>query len=167
MVALLTNVICAEDVAPMTVGVNVTMSLQVLPGLTARAQVLRLTVNGADTLTEVIISGVAPLFVTKTVLVPMMLIRLIPKATLAAVAVVAMPVPLTLTTEGEPTALWTMLIVAACAPAEVGLKVTLMVQEPKGATGARQLLTALNCVLLEAALLTKRLALPVLVIVMI
>ena len=158
--------------APRTAGVKVALSLQVLPTATV-PQVPRLAVNGAPlVVTAVMTSGRVPVFVTRTVLVVLVLVRLVPKATLAIVAVVVgiTPVPLTGTLVGDAAALEVMSTLADFKPVVVGAKVTLMVHDPAGATGPKQpLATAVNEVAsapVTVTLLTTRAALPVLLTVM-
>ena len=81
----------------------------------------------------------------------------------------AEPVPLRVTAEGEPAALWAMLTEADFAPALVGVNVTPMVQEAAGATGAAQPLVVANWLALAPVRVTpetRRLAVPVLLTVM-
>lgn len=98
--------------ASAAVGVKVTLSLHVRPTATGTLQVPIVRVNGpAGNEAAVMMSGAVPVFVTRTVFVVLVLSLLMPKATLAMVAVVeaVTPVPLKVTLVGEPAALWAML----------------------------------------------------------
>ena len=106
LLALLT-IVSGRATAPTAVGVNVTLSLQVLPTATGVAQVPRVTLNGAVVVAAVTTSGAVPVFVTSAVLVVEVPVRFTPNAMPAMVAVVGAftPVPLNETLEGEPKAL--------------------------------------------------------------
>jgi len=156
------------------VGLKVTLRLQVLPGLTGVVQVPRVTENGAVVLAEVITSGLAPVFVTRTLPVAEAPIRTPPPPPMVALAMVAvvaaaMPLPLTVTLEGDPAALLAMETVAVLAPVVVGLNSTETVQEPPGTTAVVQLFVNENCVVapLRVTPDTVRLAVPVLLTVMV
>jgi hypothetical protein len=109
LLALLMTVIVFV-VAPTVVGLNVTSSLQFRPGAIGTLQVPIPTVNGA---VVVAVAGLmtrfrVPVFVTSDVLVLVAPRRIVPKVTLATVAVAAagsMPVPVSPTIVGEPAAL--------------------------------------------------------------
>jgi hypothetical protein len=114
------------------VGLKVTLRLQAPPRRTGMAQVPRATVNGPGaTLAEVMTSGLVPVFLTRTLPVTLAPIRIPlppPKVALAMVAVVAVatgsggwvvPVPLTVTLEGDPAALCAIETVAVLGTAEV------------------------------------------------
>ena len=81
LVALELTTVSVPAYAVLAVGVNVTLSLQVLPTATAAEQVPRVTVaNGAAAVAEVMKSGLAPVFVTSTVLMRLVLMTRLPKA---------------------------------------------------------------------------------------
>jgi len=181
---LLTNVTVPVYVWA-AVGLKVTLRLQVLPGATAAVQVPRATVNGpiGTTLAAVMTSGLAPVFVTRTLAVAVLPIRTPPPPPMVALAMVAVvapatgpdgwakPVPLTVTLEGDPPALWAMETVAVLAPIVVGANRTLTAQEPPGATAVVQPFVNENCGVGSAPVKvtpdTVRLVVPVLLTVMV
>lgn len=135
LLALLT-IVSDPVYATAAVGLKVTLRLQALPAATVE-QLPRVAENGAPVvIAEVMASGVAPVFVTRTLAVLLVPITLVPKPALAMVAVVAaiVPVPVTVMVEGDATALWKMETVAVLAPVVAGLNCTLTVHEPPGKT---------------------------------
>jgi hypothetical protein len=164
------------------VGLKVTLRLQAPPRRTGVVQVPRATVNGPGaTLAEVMTSGLVPVFLTRTLLVTLAPIRIPlppPKVVLAMVAVVAVvtgsggwavPVPLTVTLEGDPSALCAIETVAVLGTAEVGENCTVTVQLPRGATVPQLLLANENCDASAPVIVTPdttRLPFPVLLTVM-
>jgi len=143
LVALELTTVSVLAYAVTAVGVNVTLSLQVLPGATAAEQVPRVTLaNGVGALAEVMKSGLAPVLVTSTVFVVLVLSALPPKAMGPAgsenVVAGGTPAPLREIVRGLPAALSVMVIAPERVPKAVGVKVTLIVQFAPAARVAPQ-----------------------------
>jgi len=146
--AALSVTLTFADRAPVAVGRNVTLIVQLLEGATLGVQLFvcvksPLLVPAIATLETfsvpepvfVRVTGVAALLVSMTWL---------PKDTLVGeklvTAVAAAPVPLRATVCGLPAALSATLILALRAPVADGVKVTAMVHDPPADTPAAQLL---------------------------
>ena len=106
--ALLTTVRTPFEVTA-AIGLKLTLSLQLLPTVSAAPHVPRLELNAAvDAFTDVTLSVPGPLLVIVNVLVSVVPIRRVPKSSVAAIANVGIavtPVPVNVTRLGEPAAL--------------------------------------------------------------
>jgi hypothetical protein len=141
----------AEDRAPVVDGVNTTETVQVPPEGATDAHPVGVGTKSAELVPcetiDVMVSAALPELVTVKVCgaedVPTVCeakVRLVGSTEKLAVAVVAVPVSGTVC--GEPAALSATCTFAVRLPEAVGLKVTVMVQEPPTATDDPQVLTS-------------------------
>lgn len=174
--AALWAMLTVADFAPAVVGLNLTLMVHDPAGVT----VPQLFVTTANCV------GFVPASVTPEttrLAVPLLLTVIVcaaesvpvftePKASEAvettAIGAATTPVPLRVTLEGDPAALWMMATVADFTPVVAGLKITSIVQEPSGKTVPQVFAVIVNSPKLapvNAKPDTRRLAFPVLVTV--